>query len=383
MYCTPSGKLSLNVTGRREGVASVATLRPCLTRSTPGSQSLAATATRARTSPIRFAPRGRRSERAPWCPAVASRGSWTSRRWPSKWLAPGLAFLAVLFLDVVGLAIVAGLNTRGRGQLAVERRTAGSDPGRILAAGSGPTRAPPLAAGSRGDSLSDHARAPSLAPLGPPRAPRPSCAPSLPRAALLRRRSAFRSGRGAGPRVPPAGAVGAGRRVGFAPGAAGFAGDPSEPLRVDLPWDGAGEIAFHGPLGFEARVREVGAAGAGRVAGHAVAYRRAGGASFWTTTPGGVEEWLHLAGSAGGTAKGPVAVWRIEGARVRARGGVFELVGADGAARVRVTAPAAFAPGGGRSRPTSKRARRRPSSSTPTPGARRSSSTRCGRSSPR
>src|SRR5277367_3853025 len=50
-----------------------------------------------------------------------------------------------------------------------------------------------------------------------------------------------------------AGAVlGAGR--GFAPSAAGFAGAPSEAVTVDLPLNGAGEIVFHGPVGFEARV---------------------------------------------------------------------------------------------------------------------------------
>jgi MYXO-CTERM domain-containing protein len=133
---------------------------------------------------------------------------------------------------------------------------------------------------------------------------------------------------------------------GFVPKAAGFAGDPTEAVRVDLPADGAGEIALHGPLGFEARVREVGAGGAGRLAQQAVAYRRAGGGSFWTTTPGGVEEWLHLAG--GSIGAGPIAVWRIEGAQVRARGDVIELIGADGAARVRVTAPEAYAAGGRR-----------------------------------
>ncbi len=143
--------------------------------------------------------------------------------------------------------------------------------------------------------------------------------------------------------------LGAGR--GFAAGAGSFAAKPlavmKEAVAVELPGDGTGAIVFRAAGGFEARATEIGAAGAGRILDHAVAYARPGGASFWTTTRGGVEEWLHVAaGSSGGGS--PVASWQITGAEVRAHGAVVDLVDAAGVVRVRVTAPVAFAPGGRR-----------------------------------
>ncbi len=144
--------------------------------------------------------------------------------------------------------------------------------------------------------------------------------------------------------------LGSGR--GFARAATGFTAAPA-PLgfrqtgRVDLPGDGRDAVVLHGANGFEARVREVGAAGAGRVVDHAVVYPREGGASFWTTSPGGAEEWIEVAAGRA-TADRPVATWRITGAAVRARGAAVELVGADGKARVRATAPAAYTASGRR-----------------------------------
>ncbi|AGP40469.1 hypothetical protein [Sorangium cellulosum] len=57
-----------------------------------------------------------------------------------------------------------------------------------------------------------------------------------------------------------------------------------------LPSDGSGEILFSLDGGEALRVREVGAEGEAMLADRAVAYRRAGGSSFWTATPAGVEE---------------------------------------------------------------------------------------------
>ena len=63
---------------------------------------------------------------------------------------------------------------------------------------------------------------------------------------------------------------------------------------VALPRDGREAVRIRGFGGVELQVREVGAQGKGVLADRAVAYPRAGGTSFWTAGPGGVEEWLHL-----------------------------------------------------------------------------------------
>lgn len=76
-----------------------------------------------------------------------------------------------------------------------------------------------------------------------------------------------------------------------------------------------------------------------------MAYRRARGSSFWTATPGGVEEWLLLDAEA--VQRGaPVAAWDVRGGALTEREGVIEIADATGAARLRVTAPAAYAAGG-------------------------------------
>ncbi len=152
------------------------------------------------------------------------------------------------------------------------------------------------------------------------------------------------------PRQAPA-VLGAGR--GFSVAVGGFSPEPALPgappveaLAVELPADGAGDIVFRGARGFEARATETGVAGPGQLVERAVSYRRPGGASFWTTVPGGVEEWLHVA--AGSSSPGAVATWQITGATLRAHGAVVDLVDAAGAVRVRVTAPAAYAASGRR-----------------------------------
>ncbi|AUX44200.1 uncharacterized protein SOCE26_056640 [Sorangium cellulosum] len=116
-------------------------------------------------------------------------------------------------------------------------------------------------------------------------------------------------------------------------------------LHAALPARGEDEIRFHLPGGFEARVRELGAEGEGELAGRAVAYPRKGGTSFWSAIDEGYEEWLLLdAGVA--RADAPAAAWEVEGATLRQQGDAVEVVDEAGAARLRVTAPAAYARGG-------------------------------------
>jgi N-acetylneuraminic acid mutarotase len=74
-------------------------------------------------------------------------------------------------------------------------------------------------------------------------------------------------------------------------------------------------------------------------------YARAGGASFWSATDAGYEEWLWL-DAAAVRSDGPVAVWEVTGATLEERGDAVEMVDARGAAGMRVTAPLAYAAGG-------------------------------------
>ncbi|WP_438039012.1 kelch repeat-containing protein [Sorangium sp. So ce128] len=116
-------------------------------------------------------------------------------------------------------------------------------------------------------------------------------------------------------------------------------------LHAALPARGEGEIRFHLPGGFEARVRELDAEGEGELTERAVAYPRKGGTSFWSAIDAGYEEWLLLdAGVA--RADAPAAVWQVEGATLRQQRDAVEVVDEAGAARLRVTAPAAYARGG-------------------------------------
>ncbi|AUX38567.1 MULTISPECIES: kelch repeat-containing protein [Sorangium] len=117
-------------------------------------------------------------------------------------------------------------------------------------------------------------------------------------------------------------------------------------LHVVLPRTGSEPIRFRTPAGIEVRVREQGAAGEAVALERAVAYRRAGGTSFWTATERGAEEWLLLEE---GVAHGdePVAAWQVEGATPRPRGALVELVGElGGAPLLRVSAPRAYAASG-------------------------------------
>jgi hypothetical protein len=127
---------------------------------------------------------------------------------------------------------------------------------------------------------------------------------------------------------------------GFAP----TAGGAPRGFAVELPRAGEGVIRLRLPDGLEVRVREVGAAGEGVALDRAVAYRRAGGTSFWTAAPGGVEHWLHLGGGAPGA--GAAAAWEIEGAALLLRGAAVAVTDDAGRARLWVTAPRAYARGG-------------------------------------
>lgn len=115
--------------------------------------------------------------------------------------------------------------------------------------------------------------------------------------------------------------------------------------RAELPRRGEDPIRIEGQKGFSIRVHEIGAAGEGRLAGGAVAYRRAGGTSYWTAATTGVEEWLHLdAGLA--TVDHAVAAWDIEGASVVQSGDAVALRDEAGLTRILVTAPVAYAASG-------------------------------------
>ncbi|WP_437317163.1 Kelch repeat-containing protein [Sorangium sp. So ce385] len=132
---------------------------------------------------------------------------------------------------------------------------------------------------------------------------------------------------------------------GFHLGSAEVNGRPARP-HVVLPREGSEPIRFRTPVGVEVRVRELGAAGEGMAVEQAVAYRRSGGTSYWSATERGVEEWLLLDE---GVARGgeAVAAWEVEGARLRGRGEVVELVEEGrGTAVLRVSAPRAYASSG-------------------------------------
>jgi hypothetical protein len=115
-------------------------------------------------------------------------------------------------------------------------------------------------------------------------------------------------------------------------------------LELTLPEEGAGAVQMRLPGGFELRVREMGAEGKGRVVEGSVVYRRAGGTSFWTAAPGGVEEWLHLSNARRGEV---AATWDVEGGTARQSGEEVEIVDGSGVPRIRVSAPVGYAAGGG------------------------------------
>ncbi|MGC4119928.1 MAG: hypothetical protein QM765_36195 [Myxococcales bacterium] len=117
----------------------------------------------------------------------------------------------------------------------------------------------------------------------------------------------------------------------------------SHGLRLTLPK--AARRPFRLELeGLAVAVTESGLSGEGGLTGAAVAYRRTAGTSFWSATDEGVEEWLHLERGVA-TGRGPVATWTVTGATLSQQGEAIELSGEDGVARLRVTAPLAWAEG--------------------------------------
>jgi hypothetical protein len=127
--------------------------------------------------------------------------------------------------------------------------------------------------------------------------------------------------------------------------AGGFALTTRHGLQVALPGDGEGDVRFTLADGRTVRVREDGTHGAAAPARAAVAYARDGGASFWSPTGAGVEEWLHLDPAA--VVRGrPVATWTVEGARLQTSGAAVVVLGEDGRPMLRVTAPVAYGDGG-------------------------------------
>jgi len=140
--------------------------------------------------------------------------------------------------------------------------------------------------------------------------------------------------------------LGRARTRGFVSVDRGFAREPDASLAmhldVHLPSDGREAVRLTAPGGHEIRVRQLGVEGEGELAEHAVAYRRAGGTSFWTVTNGGAEEWLHLEEGAVTSDLDVAAEWEIEGATPVLKNGAVALMDDEGVARAWVTAPEAF-----------------------------------------
>ena len=115
-------------------------------------------------------------------------------------------------------------------------------------------------------------------------------------------------------------------------------------LRSSFPRKGDGVVRFSLPDGFAIEARERGPRGAGRIQGNALVYDHGEGAgtSFWNANASGLEEWL-LVPASGET---PVATWDVTGATLRQNGEAVDVIDGRGAARLSVTAPAAYAESG-------------------------------------
>ncbi|WP_437573860.1 kelch repeat-containing protein [Sorangium sp. So ce887] len=116
-------------------------------------------------------------------------------------------------------------------------------------------------------------------------------------------------------------------------------------LVATLPRDGADAVRLRIDSEFEVSVRELDVVGEGQPTDHAVSYRRAGGTSFWTAVPSGMEEWLHLDAGVARTGE-TVAAWEVTGATLQQHDDAVEILDAGGLTRLRVTAPAAYVAGG-------------------------------------
>jgi hypothetical protein len=128
----------------------------------------------------------------------------------------------------------------------------------------------------------------------------------------------------------------------------GFAnGTTRGSLNVLLPATGDGPVRLTDARGFEVRVFEEGLRGAATRAATAITYSGEHRTSFWTASQQGLEEWLLL--EKGATERdGRLAAWRVEGARVKARGHVAEFLDANGTTRFAAAAPSGFSASGRR-----------------------------------
>lgn len=116
-------------------------------------------------------------------------------------------------------------------------------------------------------------------------------------------------------------------------------------LRAIFPRDGGGLIRFELPDGFTIQVSAPDVMGDGTLDSGTVIYSRPGGASFWTATEEGFEEWLMLEkGQA--FAGNVVAFWDVSGATLREEENAIYIADERGISRIRVTAPEAFAADG-------------------------------------
>jgi N-acetylneuraminic acid mutarotase len=128
--------------------------------------------------------------------------------------------------------------------------------------------------------------------------------------------------------------------------AAGSSASERGGLVLRLPVNAADAAIFTGQGSVEVQVRERGASGRATAVGAALAYDRSGGTSYWAATASGFEEWIEVEQAT----DAPVAEWEVAGAALRQAGDAVEVLDGTGAPILRVTAPAAYRPGGSTAR---------------------------------
>jgi N-acetylneuraminic acid mutarotase len=114
-------------------------------------------------------------------------------------------------------------------------------------------------------------------------------------------------------------------------------------VSVLMPLDADDGVALSMFDGFAVRVRESDVAGHGKVEGAHVRYARVDGASYWSRSGDGMEEWLHILDPRPGV----LASWTVAGARFFEHDdGSVGVVASDGRERMRVVAPEAYGASG-------------------------------------
>jgi len=116
-------------------------------------------------------------------------------------------------------------------------------------------------------------------------------------------------------------------------------------IDLTLPRLAQENIRMQVPGGIDIVVRELDVEGSAEIEEHAVIYRRNGGTSFWTVLPSGAEEWLMLEPGAMRRDE-PAARWVVEGVRLKQAQEGVDLIDEAGRARMRVSAPEAYAASG-------------------------------------